>query len=495
MSTILSASQVLLAKTWLKAVSDGEAKVVKRMLETSRTIINYQNGLGCTALHLAAENEDVQIVSILVDHSAATNITDKMGWTPLNLACSKGHLEIVNILLAHGANIHLANQFGATPHHSAASSGCFEIVLRLVANEGASLIDACNFLGESPLMIATTNKCFKIAQLLIDAGANLTLRNNARQRIEDLADVNSPIQGILREATTHIRLHAKDALDKNQCDEAIALYNRIISPFGWPHVMDLVHRAMAFIVSGNTTAAFKDATASFRLGKADVFSTLGDMLLEIDRVEDAKLVYEVGKDLDYSCQMALERIHEEEDVSLLFSEPMDNIQCKLSQDDELHDWLENDPNFVDALHNVHYFGYAVYFEDARLKKALAVLKMHHAIESLLVGDKSSGWKDAKACYILGKTDVYATMADMLQLLGLVDDATIAYSKAVEANPSDMSCFVGLARNILGKMDISTMNPRQANDDEPSEQPLSKDMRARIEPMDMPVEHVQGFRQY
>ena len=59
----------------------------------SWSLLNIQNDLGQTALHLAVLTNQPELVRKLLVHGAALDIRDRHGNTPLHLACKQGAEE------------------------------------------------------------------------------------------------------------------------------------------------------------------------------------------------------------------------------------------------------------------------------------------------------------------------------------------------------------------------------------------------------------------
>jgi ankyrin repeat protein len=59
--------------------------------------INAKDGNGDTALHLATEAANLEIIEILLEHGAKTNIQDNNGLTAYALALKTGDAKIIDI--------------------------------------------------------------------------------------------------------------------------------------------------------------------------------------------------------------------------------------------------------------------------------------------------------------------------------------------------------------------------------------------------------------
>ena len=66
---------------------------------------NIETDYGCTALHFAAQNGQMEVVSLLLIARAEKNLANRSGETALHLAVSNGNLEILRLLLAAGVEI------------------------------------------------------------------------------------------------------------------------------------------------------------------------------------------------------------------------------------------------------------------------------------------------------------------------------------------------------------------------------------------------------
>jgi len=102
---------------------------VQCILETSPSVINWQDYEGCTALHLAvAGGNEAVVLSLLSQESCDVNALDNMFRTPLHWAAVFGHSAIVSMLLNSKADASSSDSVGATPLHYAVLNNFAETV-------------------------------------------------------------------------------------------------------------------------------------------------------------------------------------------------------------------------------------------------------------------------------------------------------------------------------------------------------------------------------
>uniref|UniRef100_A0A9J7XYT5 Ankyrin 2a, neuronal n=1 Tax=Cyprinus carpio carpio TaxID=630221 RepID=A0A9J7XYT5_CYPCA len=111
-----------------------------------------KQGSGLTPLHLAAQEDRVQVAEILVKHEANVDQQTKLGYTPLIVACHYGNVKMVNFLLQNGANVNAKTKNGYTPLHQAAQQGNTHII-NVLLQHGAKP-NAVTMNGNTALSIA-----------------------------------------------------------------------------------------------------------------------------------------------------------------------------------------------------------------------------------------------------------------------------------------------------------------------------------------------------
>lgn len=94
-----------------------DAIAVSNLLKIEGIDVNAKDDDGDTALHVAAERGDPDILSSLIDAGAEVNAKNKFDVTPLYVAVSARHSEkdVVRILIEKGADLNAMTKKGKTP--------------------------------------------------------------------------------------------------------------------------------------------------------------------------------------------------------------------------------------------------------------------------------------------------------------------------------------------------------------------------------------------
>lgn len=163
------------------ARNDHAGTVMKLLLEGVDP--NVRDRQGNTALHVAIREESGKAFEALLK-SPGTDVgaINQAGETPLMLAALKGQLEWAKTLVKRGA---LVNEPGWSALHYAAA-GPNEHLVRWLVEQGAD-VDARSDNGTTPLMMAAGYGGLSGADVLIAAGADVTLSNDHRMTAADFA--------------------------------------------------------------------------------------------------------------------------------------------------------------------------------------------------------------------------------------------------------------------------------------------------------------------
>lgn len=120
----------------MMAVDLQSVRAVEALLSAPNIQAEVRNRKGESALMLCAIRGDLTLAKLLIEHDADVN---KTGWTPLHYAASgttQNQVEMVRLLLDNAAYIDAASPNGSTPLMMAAMYGRSD-VLKVLIEEGA----------------------------------------------------------------------------------------------------------------------------------------------------------------------------------------------------------------------------------------------------------------------------------------------------------------------------------------------------------------------
>lgn len=139
---------------------------------------------GLPGLYLALRDGSLKAAGALIQWPKTNvEIRTAQDESPLMMAALKGHVDLVKKLIERGADV---NKTGWAPLHYAATSGQLAI-MELLLDESA-YIDAESPNGTTPLMMAAQYGTPSAVKLLLDAGADPTLRNQLGLSAIDFAN-------------------------------------------------------------------------------------------------------------------------------------------------------------------------------------------------------------------------------------------------------------------------------------------------------------------
>jgi ankyrin repeat protein len=162
-----------------EAVKAGDRQAARALLRQG-VDVNVPLAGGATALHWAAQWDDLDTAAMLVRAGARVNAVDDQGTTPLFLACINGSAAMTDMLLQARADLTLARATGVTPLMMAARTGNVEVV-RALLGHGADVNARETTHEQTALMWAVAQNHSGVVQLLLEKGANVRARTPPRR--------------------------------------------------------------------------------------------------------------------------------------------------------------------------------------------------------------------------------------------------------------------------------------------------------------------------
>ncbi|KAG8631722.1 hypothetical protein KVT40_000862 [Elsinoe batatas] len=158
------------------AIRRDDVRTVSSLLERS----GQPEDLVRLALHEATRFAKHQIVHVLLkEKDVKPDLMSQSKECALHIAAQYGHLNIIQLLLDSRANPNLAGADGWTAIHFAIHGNHDRVLFTLLNNPRRANVDARNTYGDTGLHAAAEKGEFRLADILIRAGATLSLQNSA----------------------------------------------------------------------------------------------------------------------------------------------------------------------------------------------------------------------------------------------------------------------------------------------------------------------------
>ncbi|XP_060757138.1 nuclear factor NF-kappa-B p105 subunit [Neoarius graeffei] len=152
-----------------------EQKDAAEALLEAGSDISLTDRHGNTALHLASQQKDGEMMRMLLRHPEALGLSNThniAGLCPLHIAILANSLSSMRALLQAGADVEVQERTcGRTPLHLATEHNNVSLAGCLLL-EGNAEVDSLTYNGSTPLHIAAGRGSLKLSALLIAAGAD-----------------------------------------------------------------------------------------------------------------------------------------------------------------------------------------------------------------------------------------------------------------------------------------------------------------------------------
>lgn len=138
------------------AVREADAKCCEMLLSNlssdgSRKLLSQTDDWGCSALHLATEQDSEAVACVLLRSGADVNARDAWDQAPLHFAARKGSNSMCSLLISHGADPDVVDADGHTPLLVAARSR-HEAACKALLQHGGGLAGVAD--SEVPPMLS-----------------------------------------------------------------------------------------------------------------------------------------------------------------------------------------------------------------------------------------------------------------------------------------------------------------------------------------------------
>lgn len=143
-------------------------------------------------LLIAVHNNDIEVAINLIDQGANVNLQDNISDSPYLYAGAQGRTEILERMLKYAdIDFSVVNRYGGNTLIPAAEKGHIDNVKLLVADDRID-IDFQNNFGYTALIEAValtdgSEKFVEIVKILVDAGADITLKDKSGKTALDYA--------------------------------------------------------------------------------------------------------------------------------------------------------------------------------------------------------------------------------------------------------------------------------------------------------------------
>ncbi|THZ22360.1 ankyrin [Aureobasidium pullulans] len=161
---------------------EGQWAEIIKLLARAGANLDAQDAVKDTALHMAAQAGELDMVRFLVMKKAKVSIQNIAGKTALDFACAGNQTKIIEYLLKNGATCE-PDTSGRTELHEAIDGGCDVDILKLFVSKGVDVNAKDNAGIKGALHLAARRGEHAIVQVLIDAEADMNIKSSSGQTL------------------------------------------------------------------------------------------------------------------------------------------------------------------------------------------------------------------------------------------------------------------------------------------------------------------------
>lgn len=159
------------------SIQNGRKDILEEFIK-----IGVDDSLGSTLLHTAAEYDQPEIVTYLLEKGADINAKTYTGYTPLMTAVLSDNISVVEVLMRKNPDVAAKDSIESTVFHQIARSNSGNdpkdiLNLLLQNNPPIEVLNMQDNVGNTPLITAAKYEAFYTMNLFLDKGADPKLRN------------------------------------------------------------------------------------------------------------------------------------------------------------------------------------------------------------------------------------------------------------------------------------------------------------------------------
>ncbi len=159
----------------IEAVKKQDSKAVRDLI-SQRADVNASEPDGFTALHWAAQRNNLELAEALLTAGAKADAVSRYKVTPMALACTNGNAALIERLLKAGVDPNATSEQGQTALMTAAMTGTPEAVRVLLAR-GANPNLTEPLQNQTALMWAASEGRTEAAALIVEFGGNVKAKS------------------------------------------------------------------------------------------------------------------------------------------------------------------------------------------------------------------------------------------------------------------------------------------------------------------------------
>ena len=158
--------------------------------------VNYKYWQDKTALHIAAETNDIEVIQLLLaNQELDVNCKDNRDWTALHTASAKNNVEAIQLLLTNQKlDTNCKTILGSTALHLAVNRNHVEAMQMLLTNQKTD-VNVENNLGETVLLLET-NSVATMQVLLANQRVDTNSTNNDGNTALHVAAIKDDVESI-----------------------------------------------------------------------------------------------------------------------------------------------------------------------------------------------------------------------------------------------------------------------------------------------------------